>query len=359
VEGAGADFQVERLDQHAALSCPVGVEALDELLEGNACRERRGGVGHAARAERVQACQSKVSVTAIDRVPWGMPMESRADAGAPVARIELPPGRLVFEQVAMALLADGMVDPADAERLRFSAETMRHDGNIHPLVLLANLKLKAGIAPMGDLGLERLTEWLAARVGLRYLHVDPTRVDVSSVASLVTHAYARRHRILPLAVEPQRLLVATSEPLALEWVGDVRHMDANDQHIVNIVDWLLAVRLRAARQRHPHRAAPRLGIVRFRIDGVLHRSIRCRRRVTAMTSRIKILGRMDVAEKRRPQDGRIKTRTPAGSEVELRLSTLPTAFGEKLVMRIFDPEVLVRDFAELGFMPRRSALGIP
>jgi len=71
--------------------------------------------------------------------------------------------------------------------------------------------------------------------------------------------------------------------------------------------------------------------------------------MAAMVSRIKVLGRMDVVEKRRPQDGRVKTKTPEGSEVELRLSTMPTAFGEKLVMRIFDPEVLVRDFAELGF----------
>jgi general secretion pathway protein E len=70
--------------------------------------------------------------------------------------------------------------------------------------------------------------------------------------------------------------------------------------------------------------------------------------MNAMTSRIKLLGRMDVVEKRRPQDGRIKTKTASG-EVELRISTLPTAFGEKLVMRIFDPEVLVRDFTELGF----------
>jgi general secretion pathway protein E len=66
-------------------------------------------------------------------------------------------------------------------------------------------------------------------------------------------------------------------------------------------------------------------------------------------SRIKILGRMDVVEKRRPQDGRIKTRMPDGEEVELRLSTLPTAHGEKVVMRIFDPEVLMRDFKDLGF----------
>jgi general secretion pathway protein E len=71
----------------------------------------------------------------------------------------------------------------------------------------------------------------------------------------------------------------------------------------------------------------------------------------AMTSRIKLLGRMDVVERRRPQDGRIKTRAggAGGREVEIRLSTLPTAFGEKLVMRIFDPEVVVRSYAELGF----------
>src|SRR5437763_12963224 len=74
-----------------------------------------------------------------------------------------------------------------------------------------------------------------------------------------------------------------------------------------------------------------------------------------MTSRIKILARMDVVEKRRPQDGRVKTRTLAGEEIELRISTLPTAFGEKLVMLIFDPEVLVRDFTELGFSPEDAS----
>src|SRR6185369_6552999 len=125
---------------------------------------------------------------------------------------------------------------------------------------------------------------------------------------------------------------------------------ANDQHIVHIVDWLWQYAFdQRASDIHiePRRD---LGIVRFRIDGVLHQVYQIPMSVmNAMTSRIKLLGRMDVIEKRRPQDGRIKTRTPAGQEVELRLSTLPTAFGEKLVMRIFDPEVLVRDFRSLGF----------
>ncbi len=129
-----------------------------------------------------------------------------------------------------------------------------------------------------------------------------------------------------------------------------RQFDANDQHIVNIVDWLwqYAFEQRASDIHiEPRRE---IGIVRFRIDGVLHQVYQIPMSVmAAMVNRVKILGRMDVVEKRRPQDGRIKTRTADGQEAELRLSTLPTAFGEKLVMRIFDPEVLVRSFADLGF----------
>src|SRR5205807_1123898 len=133
-------------------------------------------------------------------------------------------------------------------------------------------------------------------------------------------------------------------------LGRHGHLDANDQHVVHVVDWLwqYAFEQRASDIHiEPRREQ---GIVRFRIDGVLHQVYQIPAAVlAAMTSRIKILGRMDVVEKRRPQDGRIKTRTLEQADVELRLSTLPTAFGEKIVMRIFDPEVLVRDFRELGF----------
>ena len=133
-------------------------------------------------------------------------------------------------------------------------------------------------------------------------------------------------------------------------LGRAGKLDANDQHVVNIVDWLLqyAFDQRASdihlEPRREH------GNVRFRIDGVMHEVYQVPAAVmTAISSRIKILGRMNVAEKRRPQDGRLKTRTPEGNEVELRLSTMPTAFGEKMVMRIFDPDVLVRNYRELGF----------
>ena len=140
-------------------------------------------------------------------------------------------------------------------------------------------------------------------------------------------------------------------------LGKGASLGADDQHIVQIVDWLLQY---AFEQRASDiHVEPRrdLGIVRFRIDGVLHQVYQIPMTVlAAMTSRIKVLGRMDVIEKRRPQDGRIKTRMPDGQEVELRLATLPTAFGEKLVMRIFDPDVLVRDFSELGFAPEEMAI---
>jgi len=132
-------------------------------------------------------------------------------------------------------------------------------------------------------------------------------------------------------------------------LGKLASPEANDEHIVNIVDWLFqyAFEQRASdihiepRREYAH--------IRLRIDGVLHSVYQMPIQVgQAVLSRIKILGRMNIAEKRRPLDGRVKTKTPDGLEVELRLSTLPTAFGEKLVMRIFDPQVLLKTFDQLG-----------
>ncbi|HET8762721.1 MAG TPA: GspE/PulE family protein, partial [Gemmatimonadales bacterium] len=125
---------------------------------------------------------------------------------------------------------------------------------------------------------------------------------------------------------------------------------ADDRHVVHIVDWLLqyAFEQRASDiHLEPRREA---GHLRFRIDGVMHKVFELPPPVmTAVTSRIKILARMDVSEKRRPQDGRIKTRSASGREVELRISTMPTAFGEKVVMRIFDPDIVSKSFEQLGF----------
>ncbi len=324
-----------------------------------------------------------------------------------------PPGkepkehRLTLVEVVDALAADGLIDVPEAER--FLKERRYFRGDIHPLIVVAEQKWKSARPPHRVLDIETLSQWLAQWSGLEYLHIDPLKIDFAAVTEVVSNAYATRFRVLPVEVTAREVVVATAEPFQRAWEEELRPIlrkeirrvianpdaiarfqvefynlaksvktamtggnvggagltnfeqlvelgranrsfDANDQHIVRIVDWLWQY---AFEQRASDiHVEPRrdLGIVRFRIDGVLHQVYQIPMPVlNAMTSRIKILGRMDVVEKRRPQDGRIKTRTPDGTEVELRLSTLPTVFGEKLVMRIFDPEVLVRDERELGF----------
>jgi general secretion pathway protein E len=143
----------------------------------------------------------------------------------------------------------------------------------------------------------------------------------------------------------------------LEQLIELGTVDADDQHIVSIVDWLLqyAFNQRASDIHiEPRREQ---GNVRFRIDGVLQQVYEIPANITpAVISRIKIMGRLDVAEKRKPQDGRIKTRSSDGVEIELRLSSMPTVFGEKLVLRIFDPDVLVQNFSALGFEKKESEM---
>lgn len=320
--------------------------------------------------------------------------------------------RLTLPEVLDMMLADGLVEADVANALKI--ERRVHGNKTHPLVVIADQKWRTTQLPLKMMTLEWLTEWLAGHCGLDYLHIDPLKIDFTGVADVMSSAYAARFGILPVQVTTREIVIATAEPFMREWAeelrqilrkdirrvmanpedvsrylveffnlaksvkkaaakGDVtaglssfeqlvelgkgnRQFDANDQHIVHIVDWLWQYAFdQRASDIH---VEPRrdLGIVRFRIDGVLHQVYQIPMAVmNAMTSRIKLLGRMDVIEKRRPQDGRIKTRTPAGQEVELRLSTLPTAFGEKLVMRIFDPEVLVRDFRSLGFSQEDQA----
>lgn len=318
----------------------------------------------------------------------------------------VPEHRLTLVEVLAMLVADGLVEQADADLL--VAESRVRRLLTHPLAIVAEQKWKSRLPPHRPLTLDDLAEWLAGKVGLECFHIDPLKIDFTAVTEVMSSAYATRFGILPVQVTAQEVVVATTEPYLRDWEEEIRPLvrksirrvianpldvarylvefynlarsvkkatklggqssglssfeqlvelgrsnrqfDANDQHIVNIVDWLwqYAFEQRASDIHiEPRRE---LGIVRFRIDGVLHQVYQIPMSVmAAMVSRIKILGRMDLVEKRRPQDGRIKTRTADGQEAELRLSTLPTAFGEKMVMRIFDPEVLVRNFADLGF----------
>ena len=308
------------------------------------------------------------------------------------------------------LLADGMVEKAEVKGLYAQAQGILRNtpGAMHPLSAVAHCKLMS--AKSGKLlTLDVLTEWLAQRAKLPFYRIDPLKIDFTKVADVMSASYAARFNILPVEITPDTLTVATADPFALEWEAEIakvarrvikrvisnpldisqytsqffslaksikhankntgqdvalrnnfeqlvelgkmnKTVDANDQHVINIVDWLwqYAFEQRASDiHLEPKRD---LGTIRFRIDGVLHQVYQVPAVVMiAMTARIKLLGRMDVIEKRRPQDGRIKTRTAGGQEIELRLSTLPTAFGEKLVMRIFDPEVVVKTLPELGF----------
>jgi len=326
-------------------------------------------------------------------------------------------GRLELDDVLAALVVDGYLLADDAKQVRMGARAGRSTVELHPLVLIANAKLINQREPGRPLRLEALTEWLAGHAGLPYLKIDPMKINAGSVTQVVSHAYAQRHRILPVASAPGEVTFATCEPFDSGWASDLAQMirrdvrrvvaspldinrylqefygvqrsiqlaqdakgsghdsssailnfeqlvelgktgevGADDRHVVHIVDWLLqyAFEQRASDiHLEPRRET---GSIRFRIDGRMHKVFELPAPVmTAVTARIKILARMDVAEKRRPQDGRIKTRSASGREVELRISNMPTAFGEKVVMRIFDPDLVVKDFAQLGFSPGEDA----
>ena len=315
--------------------------------------------------------------------------------------------KLQLKEVLDWLVEDGLVEAAAAGKILQDSRTAR-GGTRHPIVVIADARLRSLKPPLPLLNPQALTEWLGGRLKMPCYHIDPLKIDLKAVTQVMSSDYAQKRGILPVEVSGKEVTIATSEPFLSSWEPELsqmlrlnikrvlanpvdveryhgeffnlaksmkraeaagvatsglsnfeqlvelgkagRQLDANDHHIVHLVDWLWQYAFdQRASDIH---VEPRrdVGILRFRIDGVLHEVYQVPYPVlVAMTARIKILGRMDVVEKRRPQDGRIKTRMPDGEEIELRLSTLPTAHGEKLVMRIFDPEVLMRDFKDLGF----------
>lgn len=306
------------------------------------------------------------------------------------------------------LVEDGLVTRSDANFL-MGANRTREQSALHPLTYIASQKLDNQIDLGKDLDELTLTGWLSSKASLPVFHIDPMKVPVAKTAALMSYKFAKRHNLLCVDVTPEVVTIAVTQPYTQDWeiqlaqtvrqrikrvvacpsdidryrvefyslaksvsgaqdddaqkkssvssfeqlveLGSLKDPEANDQHIVNIVDWLLKYAFdQRASDIHiePRREVMRM---RFRIDGVLHSIYEFPTLVgTAIISRLKILGRMNVAEKRKPQDGRIKTKRANGNEAELRLSTMPTAFGEKLVMRIFDPEILLRSFEELGLI---------
>ncbi len=283
----------------------------------------------------------------------------------------------------------------------------RADEDASPFKALASMNLTDASGSGTRIDDFLLARLIAEDAHLKFFKIDPLKLDVEMIESKISRPFARKHKMVPVAVRDGRLIVAIVNPfdnVALDTYHQMVKQDievmvasesdvmgviteqygfraavtkagrdlgrgaidlsnleqfvklksgaeieASDAHIVNAVDYLLqhAYDSRASDIHiEPKREQ---AMIRFRIDGVLHEIQRVPKLVNlAITSRLKTMCRMDIAEKRRPQDGRIKTERE-GKEIELRVSTLPTAFGEKVVMRIFDPDVLLRDLSGLGF----------
>lgn len=323
-------------------------------------------------------------------------------------------GRLELIPILEQLYADGLISDENRKILSVVRQSANDDKNV--LQVIAECGWENQRNPGKVLSAEDLVEWLSQHINVPVRQIDPLNTDVASITAVMSLAYAKRFNIIALEVTDTVVIVGTAEPFEQSWQGELSRvlrkkiscvlvspeditrylqefytvsksvisarkeqtedqvskvqnleqmmelgrkgkLDANDQHVVNIVDWLLQYAFEQRASDIHLEPGREQSAVRFRIDGVLHRVYDVPATVmAAITSRIKILGRMDVAEKRRPQDGRLKTRNEEGREVELRLSTMPIAFGEKLVMRVFDPDVLLKQPSELGFTDRDNEL---
>jgi len=309
-----------------------------------------------------------------------------------------------------------MQDITAAEARRIDANLKQDVGDkLHPLAAIARY-LPTHAKTNNKINLEQLCEWFAEQCNVPYYHIDPLNIEISSVTSIVAPEYAKQNGFLAVEANRDRVTLAVKNPLDLSWkdnlssllrkeidivfanpndidryvnefyslaksisksrvandetgvtlqqnleqlvdLGRRGQLDAEDHHIVQVVDWLLQYAFEQRASDIHLEPRKERGEIRFRIDGVLHYAYQVPPNVLmAIVGRLKTLGRMDIAEKRRPLDGRLKTRTPDEKEIELRLSTVPTAMGEKMVMRIFDPEVLQRSFTELGLDSRELTI---
>ena len=289
-----------------------------------------------------------------------------------------------------------------------SQAAARYDAT--PGEIVAAAELQNAKNPRRKLDEDAVAEAVAAAAGVPYLKLDPLRVDGDLIAKTMSRPFARRHAVIAVGQgERGQLRIALTDPYdsalreslenlvqrpveyvvsskrdivqiidrvygfrssvrgATEHLGEgsrgirlvelvqlrsgeeLANANANDQHVIAAVEHLLnyAFEQRASDIHLEPRDSG--GLVRFRIDGILHDIEKVPLSVHgAITSRVKVLARMDIAERRRPQDGRIKTMR-GDREVELRVSSIATAFGEKVVVRVFDPTVLMTDLHQLGF----------
>lgn len=285
----------------------------------------------------------------------------------------------------------------------------RISSRITVIDVIASLDLERVDNPSKALDEEIIYQVLAEEWKIPFKKIDPLQLDLDLVTDTIPRSFAMKHLVLPVAIEDGYMAVATPNPFnveAMEDIARVSHMKvrpvvstktdilrlmneffgfkrsisaaehqfagpsvdlgnleqyvrlksadelpSDDQHIVNAVNHLFTYAFEQ-RASDVHIEPKRdVSLVRMRIDGVLHTVYSLPKNVhAAILSRIKTLSRLDMAEKRRPQDGRIKT-DKGDSEAEIRVSTIPVAFGEKVVMRIMDPDILFQDHEKLGFTP--------
>ncbi|MBF0231541.1 MAG: type II/IV secretion system protein [Desulfamplus sp.] len=275
---------------------------------------------------------------------------------------------------------------------------------IDVLLLLKVRKIDNPELPVEE---DTMYETIASALDVPYKKIDPLKLDLNLVTRTIPRSFAMKHLLLPLEMNDGRLVVATIDPFNHEAIADVERVTnlkvlpvvssksdikkmisecfgfkhsisaaedhfstsgvelgnleqyvrltssdevpSTDQHIVNAVNHLFSYSFEQRASDIHIEPKRETSIVRMRIDGVLHTVYKLPKKVhNAVISRIKTLSGLNMAEKRRPQDGRIKTEKD-GVEVEIRVSSIPVAFGEKVVMRIMDPAVLFQNLEELGF----------
>ncbi len=307
---------------------------------------------------------------------------------------------------------DALLEKLDKIRQKKYENTPSAELINNPLTIvdvITSLNLRRMDNPALPLDEETIYQTLANEWEIPFYKLDPLKLDLNIVTTTIPRSFAMKHLVLPVDVQDGVLTVATPDPFDLVVLDDIsmasklrvqvavspktdviklineffgfktsivaaqdqfggpsvdlgnleqyvrlrssEELPSNDQHIVNAVNHLFLYAFdQKASDIHiePKREITQ---VRMRIDGVLHSIYKLPKTVhSAIVSRIKNLSRMDMAEKRRPQDGRIKT-DKGDVEVEIRVSTVPVAFGEKVVMRIMDPDILFSDLDQLGFEP--------
>jgi len=321
-----------------------------------------------------------------------------------------------IKRILKQMVAGKLITPEEGIRINANFKNYHSDMDGSALEYIAKTLPTKASEPKKKVSLDELVQWFATFNKKQTITIDPLKIDVASSMKAVSYQFAEENGFLPVYIDNNKVRLATAENIDNEWkielesmlkkevefvianpkdirryqkefyslassikqskktadtdgisiqqnleqlveLGQRGQLDAEHHHIIQVVDWLLQYAYEERASDIHLEPRKESGDIRFRIDGVLHQVYQVPPNVMgAIIARLKTLGRLNIAERRRPQDGRIKTKSPDGGEIELRLSTIPTAMGEKMVMRIFDPEVLQRSFSQLGLTDRELKL---